>query len=159
MNKVHKYNLSVEWTGNKGKGTKTYSSYSRNHKIEAEGKEILSGSADPAFSGDSDRYNPEELLVASVSACHMLWYLHLCADAGVEVISYKDNAEGNMKTDAYGSGSFSEIILKPVIRVTAGSDIELAKKLHIQANKKCFIANSCNFPVRHRPVIEIAGSS
>ncbi len=150
--KKHTFNTQVTWTGNEGKGTKDYTSYSRLHEIS--GKEKygpISGSSAPAFLGDSSRYNPEELLVSSVSACHMLWYLHLCAEKGIVVTSYTDDAEGLMTEDKDGSGKFSEIILCPVVRITSESKIEEANELHSKAHKMCFIANSCNFKISHKP--------
>ncbi len=104
MNKQHKYNLSIQWEGNTGKGTCGYSAYERDHTISTENKAAVSCSSDPAFRGNKAKYNPEELLVASVASCHMLWYLHLCADAGVVVVDYKDNAAGIMQETDNGSG-------------------------------------------------------
>ena len=147
MSKIHNYKTSVIWTGNKGTGTSDYKSYSRDHIIKVEGKEEILGSSDPAFRGDVTRYNPEEMLVASLSTCHMLWYLHLCADAGIVVTDYKDNAEGEMEEDENG-GRFKEVILKPMVTITDESKRELANELHHKAHQFCFIANSVNFEVR-----------
>jgi organic hydroperoxide reductase OsmC/OhrA len=151
--KDHKYNVAMNWTGNTGQGTKTYQSYSRNHEITVNGKPMIPGSSDPGFRGDASRYNPEEMLVASVSTCHMLWYLHLCSVAGIVVTSYQDNAEGIMKENDDGSGYFSSVILRPVITVTDAAMVQQATELHHEANKHCFIANSLNFPVQHLPTI------
>ena len=149
--KQHHYTIQVSWTGNLGEGTKTYSSYKRQHVISLEGKPDISGSSTPIYRGDADRYNPEDLLVASVSSCHMLWYLHLCASAGVVVTAYEDHAEGIMVEAPDGSGHFTEVTLKPVITLADGSMIAKADALHAQTNKLCFIANSVNFPIHHRP--------
>ncbi len=152
--KTHQYQTTVQWTGNEGSGTTDYKTYSRNHVISAPNKstEIL-GSSDPAFRGDKARYNPEDLLVSSISACHLLWYLHLCAVNKVVVVEYTDNAIGTMELNENGSGQFSEVILRPLIKVTEESMIPKAHELHHEANKMCFIANSCNFPIKHEPTI------
>lgn len=152
MEKQHTYNLTLEWTGNTGTGTNSYRTYERNHILQVQGKPEIPGSSDPAFRGDKKRYNPEELLVASVSACHMLWYLHLCSEAGVVVVDYRDNASGIMQETADGGGYFSEITLFPEVTVKDASMIEKANSLHHQANELCFIANSVKFPVYHKPV-------
>lgn len=152
MSKQHDYKATITWTGNKGAGTSNYRSYERSHHIEIIGKETILGSSDPAFRGDSTKHNPEDLLVSSLSACHMLWYLHLCTEAGVIVIDYIDNATGTMTETANGAGQFSEVILHPIVTVAKESMMETANELHKKANEFCFIANSVNFPVRHRPI-------
>lgn len=154
--KQHHYNAEVLWTGNLGKGTVSYKDYNRNHTISVSGKshDIL-GSSDASFLGDASRFNPEELLLTSVSSCHMLWYLHLCASHNVIVTSYIDAVEGSMEETRNGSGRFTEIILKPSVVITKESDVELAKSLHKEANKMCFIANSLNFKVAHKVTISI----
>jgi organic hydroperoxide reductase OsmC/OhrA len=126
--------------------------YERDHTISAENKIAVSCSSDPAFRGNKSKYNPEELLVASVASCHMLWYLHVCANAGVVVVDYKDNATGTMQETDNGSGSFKEITLHPEVVVKDASMIEKANSLHAKANEYCFIANSVNFPIHHKPV-------
>ena len=147
--KQHNYKIQVAWTGNQGQGTKTYASYKRDHAITASGKPTLLASSDPAFRGDPTRYNPEELLVASLSSCHMLWYLHLCAINKIVVTDYEDEAMGVMGEDANGSGAFVEVILHPQVTVEAESDEAKALSLHEEAHRYCFIANSVNFPVKH----------
>src|SRR5215471_5844851 len=151
MSKVHRYQATISWTGNRGTGTNNYDAYSRGHEIHCPGKPVIAGSSDPAFRGDPSRWNPEELLVASVSSCHMLWYLHLCSDAGVVVVSYIDNAVGIMQEAENGSGYFKEITLFPEVVVKDVSMIDKANKLHHKANEYCFIANSVKFPIHHRP--------
>ena len=146
--KTHAYRTTVRWTGNQGSGTSAYRAYSRNHEIVANGKPGIRASSDPAFHGDASRYNPEELLVASLSACHMLWYLHLCAVNKVVVLAYEDQADGIMEEAESGGGRFLEVTLRPRITVTADSDLETARRLHHDAHEKCFIASSVNFPVR-----------
>jgi len=157
MPKTHHYAVTITWTGNTGAGTSDYRSYERQYEISAGArKPVIPGSSDPAFRGDPSRWNPEELLVASLSACHQLWYLHLCADAGIVVVKYVDRAEGVMQEDADGSGHFERVILRPEVTVAPGSDLLKARELHALAHAKCFIANSMNFPVQHEPDIKIA---
>ena len=151
MSKEHQYRISLEWTGNSGAGTSGYKSYERSHRISVQNKPDIPGSSDPSFRGDSARYNPEELLVASLSSCHMLWYLHLCAEAGVVVINYSDQAMGTMVEISNGGGKFSQVTLNPVVTVRDALMMEKANALHARANELCFIANSVNFPVSHRP--------
>ena len=151
--KQHNYALKINWTGNSGSGTNSYKSYERSFEVSVDGKEIINGSSDSSFNGDKTKYNPEELLLAFMSSCHMLWYLHLCADDGIIVTSYIDNAEGIMVENDNGGGKFEQVILKPVISVTENSMIENAIILHAKANKLCFVANSVNFRISHQPVI------
>lgn len=151
MAKEHHYVLTTKWTGNKGEGTSNYRSYDRDHVLAADNKPDIPGSSDPSFRGDKTRYNPEELLVASLSSCHMLWYLHLCSEAGVVVVDYTDRATGTMVETADGGGHFSNVTLYPNVVVADVTMIAKANELHHQANKLCFIANSCNFPVHHVP--------
>lgn len=148
----HAYTVTVTWTGNTGSGTSAYRAYDRAHEIGAQGKPPIPGSSDPAFRGDGTRYNPEEMLVGSLSACHMLWYLHLASEAGIAVTAYQDIAEGVMIEDANGGGRFKEVVLQPEISVPAGTDLVQAASLHEVAHARCFIANSVNFPVRCEPV-------
>lgn len=157
----HRYALQLEWTGNLGTGTSGYRTYSRAHEIGAAGKPTILGSADPVFRGEATRYNPEELLVAALCACHMLSYLHLCADAGVVVLGYRDAPVGLMVQDSSGAGRFREVVLHPVVRLAAGSDAAKASALHEKAHALCFIASSVNFPVACQPSIELdeAGAS
>ena len=144
--KQHHYNIEVTWTGNTGEGTTSYTGYKRDHTISAEGKENIFASSDPAFKGDASKYNPEELFLASISTCHMLWFLHLAADAGIIVESYIDKAEAIM--EEWGSGGkFKEVILHPEISLKDESKRELLNSIHEEAHKACFIANSCNFPI------------
>jgi len=153
MAKEHNYNALVRWTGAGKSGTKSYKCYTRDYTISADGKAPIMGSSDPAFLGDPSRYNPEDMLVASVSACHMLWYLHLCAVAGIQVLSYVDDAEGTMVEGGDDGGHFTQITLHPQITISADSDAGKAAALHHDANKKCFIANSLKCPVAHKPTI------
>jgi organic hydroperoxide reductase OsmC/OhrA len=151
--KHHAYQLQVCWTGNHGEGTKSYKSYGRDYAIESTGKPRIEGSSDPAFRGDANRYNPEELLVASLSSCHMLWYLHLCSVNGVVVLGYEDLASGTMEESGDGSGTFVWVELNPAVTIASGSDPAKALALHEEAHRNCFIAKSVNFPVRIVPRI------
>ncbi|MBZ4418385.1 OsmC family protein [Myxococcus sp. RHSTA-1-4] len=156
--KEHRYAVTVEWTGNRGEGTSSYKRYERAHELRAEGKPTIPGSSDPAFRGDPARWNPEELLVASLSACHKLWYLHLCATAGVVVTDYVDDAEGVMAEEADGGGRFVRVVLRPRVTITAGSDRDKAQALHHEAHALCFIARSVSFPVTHEPTTLVAAA-
>jgi organic hydroperoxide reductase OsmC/OhrA len=151
--KQHRYTVKVIWTGNRGTGTASYQGYERAHEISADGKPTIAASSDPAFRGDRTRWNPEELLVASLSACHKLWYLGLCAQAGVVVTAYEDTAEGSMVEAANGAGQFTSVILRPRVAISAASDEDKAMQLHGQAHAMCFIARSVNFPVTNVPTI------
>jgi organic hydroperoxide reductase OsmC/OhrA len=153
MAREHRYAAIVEWTGNRGTGTSAYAAYDRAHEIRIPGKPAILGSSDPAFRGDPSRYNPEDLLVASLATCHMLWYLHLCSTAGIVVTAYLDRAEGTMQEDPDGSGRFTAVLLKPDVTVKRGADLAKARDLHHAAHEMCFIANSMNFPVSHEPTI------
>lgn len=155
--KTHRYAVVVKWTGNTGTGTSGYRNYERRHEIFGEGeKPPIPGSSDPAFRGDQARWNPEEMLIASLSACHKLWYLHLCATVGIVVVAYTDNAEGFMEETPDGSGRFKSVILRPEVTVAPGTNIAKARELHAEAHAKCFIANSVNFPVEREPQIKVA---
>ena len=147
----HHYLVKVVWTGNRGSGTSAYGAYARDHQILVRGKPVLEGSADATFQGDPHRHNPEDLLVAALSTCHMLWYLHLAAEAGIVVTGYRDEADGDMEGGSDG-GRFLEVILKPTVTIQSG-DPDLALSLHDEANRRCFIANSVNFPVKHQATI------
>lgn len=151
--KEHRYAVTVEWTGDQGSGTSAYRAYKRDHELRAAGKPTIPGSSEPAFRGDPARWNPEELLVGAISACHKLWYLHLCADAGVVVTAYLDRAEGVMVEAPDGSGRFARVVLRPEVTLAAGSDPGRAEALHAEVHAKCCVAASLNFPVACEPVI------
>jgi organic hydroperoxide reductase OsmC/OhrA len=151
--KKHEYQTHMVWTGNLGEGTSTYRSYKRNFTLTAPGKPELLGSSDHAFRGDGDRYNPEDMLVAALSSCHMLAYLHLCAINEIVVVAYEDNATGTMQERPDGSGAFTHVQLNPKVTITLKSDAEKAESLHHKAHELCFIANSVNFPVENSPTI------
>ena len=153
MNKRHEYDVSIAWTDPSGAGTRSHSSYRRDHVVMAEGKPEIAASSDPSFRGDPRRYNPEELLVASLSGCHMLWYLHLCALNGVRVLDYRDAAHGVMEEADDGGGAFVAITLRPQVRIAAGTDRDRALELHEEAHRLCLIARSVKFPVHCEPQV------
>ena len=150
MAHTHHYEITTEWTGNLGSGTLDYRAYKRDHRITAPGKAAaIEGSSDPKFRGDPKRYNPEELFLASLSSCHMLWYLHLASANGITVLEYIDRAEATMKENVDGSGQFSGVTLKPEVHIAQADKVELAKSLHQEAGKKCFIASSVKVEMRY----------
>jgi organic hydroperoxide reductase OsmC/OhrA len=153
--KLHSYRAKIEWTGNTGEGTSNYRAYQRSHEITIKGKPVILGSSDPAFRGEASRHNPEELLLASLSSCHMLWFLHLCADHKVIVTGYVDRAEGTMVETEDGSGHFTEVVLKPEVTARPGADVETLRSLHKRAHKLCFIANSVNFPIHCQDTLKV----
>jgi organic hydroperoxide reductase OsmC/OhrA len=158
LTREHYYELTVKWTGNTGTGTSSYRVYKRDHVISANNKADILCSAEAAFHGDNTKYNPEEFLVASLSTCHMLWFFHLCADAGVVVVDYTDTPHGVMEEFETGGGKFIEVTLNPMVTVKEKAMIEKVNELHKKANQKCFIANSCNFPVHHKPTCLVANN-
>ncbi len=147
MSIIHKYQIGVKWTGNTGNGTSDYRSYKRDHLIYSSGMEDIKASSDPAFMGDPTKYNPEQLLLASVSSCHMLWFLHICSDNNIVVVDYQDHPEAIMIEDSQTGGHFQEIILNPMVFVDGDKKEEIMIQLHDLAHQKCFIANSVNFPI------------
>ena len=151
MSRLHQYKTHLTWTGNSGSGTLNYKSYDRSFTIKIDNKPDLQGSSDTSFRGDATKHNPEELLVSALSSCHMLWFLHLCADSNINIIEYTDYAEGTMNEQMDGSGHFTSVTLYPNVIVAEESMIDIAEELHKKANKMCFIANSVNFPVAHKP--------
>jgi len=155
---VHRYEIRLDWTGNRGTGTSGYRDYDRRHEVRAAGKPMIAGSADRTFRGEADHWNPEELLVAALAQCHMLSFLHVAADSGVVVTGYIDEAVGTMRLNPDGSGQFTEVVLRPRVQVAAAEQVEPAQRLHERAHALCFIARSVNFPVRHEPVAAVGES-
>lgn len=149
----HAYAARVVWEGNTGEGTARYAAYGREYRVEVAGKPHLPASADPAFRGDPRLHNPEDLFLASISACHMLFYLSLCARGGVRVLAYEDHAEGVMRIDASGGGQFEQVTLRPIVTIDDEAHIALALRLHDRAHELCFIARSCSVAIRHEPVV------
>jgi organic hydroperoxide reductase OsmC/OhrA len=157
MGKEHCYRITTTWTGNLGSGTSGYRSYSRSHEFSGKSKNaVIHGSSDPVFRGDSARYSPEELLVASLAACHMLWMLHLCADAGIVIVDYTDEATGTMIETEDGGGRFIRVTLHPHMTISDAARVEEAKSLHTRAHELCFIAQSVNFPVDHQATVSVS---
>lgn len=156
MNKQHAYSATITWSGNRGSGTSAYTAYSRDHVISIPGKPDILGSSDPVFRGDASRYNPEDSFVAALSACHMLWYLHLCAVNQVVVESYRDQASGTLEENEDGSGQFREVSLRPEVTIQNADKQALAVSLHAEAHRMCFLARSVNFPVSHQPIVRTA---
>ena len=154
--KQHTYQTQVEWTGNEGSGTKNFRSYRRDYTIAADGKMTIEGSSDPAYRGDPKRYNPEELLVAGLSSCHMLWYLHLCSVKAITVVDYRDQAQGVMEETADGSGLFKSVQLNPQVTILEPHQAEKATALHHEAHDLCLISRSVNFAVEIVPSIVVA---
>lgn len=153
---MRSYAVTVTWTGNLGQGTRTYTGYRRDHTVGADGPPSIPGSSDPAYRGDPTRWNPEQLLLAAVSQCHMLWYLHLCADAGVEVVDYLDAAAGTVTEHPDGSGEFTQITLRPAVTIADPGMSERALALHADVGPLCTIARSLAVPVHHEPSVSSA---
>lgn len=151
------YTAQLRWLGNRGDGTAAYESYGREYRVRINGKADLLGSADPAFRGDPGLHNPEELLLIALASCHMLAYLALCARAGVRVLEYADDSSGTLALDGKGGGQMAEVVLCPRATVAQEADRTRAAALHDEAHARCFIASSCNFPVRHEPTVRVAG--
>jgi organic hydroperoxide reductase OsmC/OhrA len=153
----HRYKIATCWTGNLGSGTSAYRVYSRNYELSAPGKSApIYGSSDPAFRGDASRYNPEELLLGALGACHMLWVLHLCADAGIVVTEYRDDSEGVMVEHADGSGEFAKVTLKPRMTIVNAAQVREAAEIHHKAHAVCALARSVKFEVTCEPEIAVA---
>lgn len=153
----HSYSLKLQWQGNNGSGTSSYRAYGRDYAISIAGKPDLPGTSDPAFLGDPAKHNPEDMFLASVASCHMLWYLHLASSAGIVVTAYEDNAEAEMGMNKDGSGQFKSVTLKPVVTITDPEKAELAEKIHGDVGAMCFIARSINVPIYHEATIRTEG--
>lgn len=153
MNGEHEYRLHARWTGDRGTGTSGYRDYDRDVTLSVEGKPVLEATADVPFRGDPEKWNPEELLLAALSECHLLSYLYACVKAGVVVTAYEDEASGTMVEDGRGGGAFTEVVLHPRVTVAESAMVDAALAAHAQAKEWCFIANSVNFPVRHEPTV------
>jgi organic hydroperoxide reductase OsmC/OhrA len=154
--KQHQFRITTQWTGNLGTGTSSYTAYSRNHELSAPGKATRIAGSSAVARGDHSRYNPEELLIGALSACHMMWVLHLCADAGIAVTEYSDEATGEMAEHPDGSGEFTRVVLHPRMIITDPARIAEAEALHDRAHQVCCMARSMNFPVDHQAVVAAA---
>lgn len=153
MTRQHRYNTLVTWTGNTGRGTSGYRTYERAFVLGAGAKPPIQGSSDPAFRGDRARWNPEEMLVGAISACHQLWFLHLCSEAGIVVEGYADAAEGTMEAEADGTGRFTAVWLRPTVSVAQGTSAAKLETLHAEAHARCLIAQSVTFAVHCEPAV------
>jgi organic hydroperoxide reductase OsmC/OhrA len=154
-NEEHEYAITLAWTGAARGATTSYQAYSREHEIHASGKPALRASADAHFHGDASRYNPEDLLVAALSGCHLLSYLAECARAGVHVVAYDDDARGFM-SEQHGKMRFTRVVLRPRVKIEKGSNLAKAIELHHKAHEGCYVANSVNFPVINEPTVSVA---
>ncbi|CAD0000766.1 OsmC family protein [Flavobacterium chungangense] len=152
----HIFKAEAKWSLNQNREDSTKRFYSKTHQIKIEGKPILGVSAAKAFKGDPELYNPEDLLLSSLVSCHMMSYLYVCSQNGIEVLEYTDNAEATLEVTADGSGRFTEVRLHPKVKIANADKMQEALDLHIKANQLCFIANSCNFPVLHNATCETA---
>jgi organic hydroperoxide reductase OsmC/OhrA len=157
MAKLHDFVSTIVWTGNRGEGTRTYKGYDRTWDIALPGKDIIHCSNDPLLGGDPTKMNPEDLLISALSACHMLWYLHLASKAGIVVTGYSDHPVGHGETLPNGAGRFLSAVLRPAISVQVGADLALAAALHQKVHAFCFIARSVNFPVSYEPTFNVVG--
>ena len=156
--KAHHYRAKLTWTGAAAGPTSDYQSYSREYRVDFDGKAAMTGSADPAFRGDPALHNPEDLLLVALASCHMLSYLALAALEGIEVVAYEDAPSGTMQQEGRG-GRFTEVALHPKVTLAPGSDLARGEALHDAAHATCFIANSVNFPVRHEAEVSCARTS
>jgi len=156
MTLKHIFKAALNWTSNQKQEEKTSRKYAKSHKITIEGKPVLDVSAAKAFKGDPELYNPEDLLLSSLVSCHMMSYLYVCSQNGIEVLEYSDNAEATLEVSQDGSGRFTEVRLNPKVKIANADKIQEALELHTKANQLCFIANSCNFPVLHNATCESA---
>ncbi len=147
----HDYTARVVWTGNRGDGTASYKGYDRTWNVETPGKPVIHCSNDPLMGGDPTLHNPEDMLIAALSACHMLWYLHLASNAGITVLAYRDDPLAVGETDTTGASRFLRATLRPEITVPVGTDLAVADTVHHEIGKVCFIARSVNFPVDYAP--------
>jgi len=153
--KTHTYSAKLIWDGNSGKGTASYAAYNRSYHAVIPGKADLHGSADPVFRGDKAKHNPEDLLLTAISACHMLFYLFLCARKQVCVVEYQDDVQGSLRIQDSGGGHFERVSLHPVVVIQDKNNLDLAYQLHNKAHELCFIANSCNGFIEVSPDIRI----
>lgn len=151
----HTFKAEANWTSKKDITDSSKRFYNKSHQVKIEGKPILDVSAAKAFKGDPELYNPEDLLLSSLVSCHMMSYLYVCSQNGIEVLEYSDNAEAALEVNPDGSGRFVEVKLFPKVKISNPDQIELALNLHFKANQLCFIANSCNFPVLHEASCEV----
>ena len=152
----HLFKATLNWTSQQNQNKLSERYYSKTHQIKIEGKPVLDISAAKAFKGNPSLYNPEDLLLSSLVSCHMMSYLYVCSQNGIEILEYSDHAEAILEVSPDGSGRFVEVKLFPKVKISNSDQIELALQLHQKANQLCFIANSCNFSVLHEASCEVA---
>lgn len=152
----HDYVSRIEWTGNRGQGTRTYRGYDRTWNVVIPGKPTIACSNDPLLGGNPALHNPEDLLLSALAACHMLWYLHLASSAGLTVMAYTDDPIGIGESTPDGAGRFVEAVLRPCITLAAGDSVAEADRIHREIHRVCFVARSVNFPVRYQARYEHA---
>lgn len=151
LHELHDFSPTIRWTGNRGQGTSSYRSYDRKWQIETPGKPVIQCSNDPMLGGDPELHNPEDMLISALSACHMLWYLHLASNGGIIVESYEDCPVGYGETAPNGAGRFVAATLRPRVVVQAGTSLAQAEAIHGRVHQYCFIARSVNFPISYEP--------
>ena len=154
----HRYEVELEWQGDRGEGTSGYRAYGRQHVVRAAGKlHEIAGSSDRVFHGDRDRWNPEELLLDRAQPVpHALVPARRDQSRGDRARVHRQRGR-TMLEDGRGGGAFTEVTLHPVVTVADASMLALADELHAEAAEKCFIAASVAFPVRHEPTSVVAG--
>lgn len=158
--RAHTYESHLLWEGNRdGGGTSSYATYGRNYRVRVAGKPDLLGSANPRFRGDAGLHDPEDLMIAAVSSCHMLSFLALCAREHVAVVAYEDSATAVLRVEADGSGRFEQITLHPRVTLASAVDLDKLARLHDKAHAQCFIANSCSVPIAHQPSAVVAAAA
>lgn len=145
----HHYSTTIAWTGSTASG---YAAYHREHDVQMS-EEVVTLSADAAFRGDSSLPNPEQLLLAAASSCQLLSFLAVASLAGVDVVSYQDDATATMPADAVPA-RITRIDLAPRIGVR-GAAPEDVLRLVGEAHDGCYIANSVSAEVIVTPTIEV----
>ena len=150
------FKVLTKWSSiNKEDSLNTFSNL-KTHRTYIENKEPLIISADKSFKGDKTKHNPEDLFLSALSSCHMMSYMYLCDKNNISLLNYTDEALGTLLVNEDGSGSFNSIVLYPIVTILDKNKIDLALSLHKEANRLCFIANSCKVPIVHKPQILIA---
>ena len=146
----HVYRTSLSWDGSTADG---YAAYDRGHTVEAApARTVLSLSSDPAFRGDAELLNPEQLLVAAASSCQLLSFLAIAARSGVDVRSYRDETEAVMPEDDEPM-RITRIVLRPAVVVAAGIPEERVLRIVEKAHEECYVANSLSAQVVLEPTI------
>ena len=153
---VHHYRTICSWDGETGQG---YEKYDRTHLATCPPAAAqLTLSSDPSFRGDAGLLNPEQLLVLAASSCQLLSFLAVAARSRIDVVSYRDDAEGFMPEDQKPV-RITAITLRPEIAIRGSVSIERMNKLVEIAHRECYIANSttCDIVIEPRFSFEPAG--